>query len=198
MELSEAIVQTLNEAFAGARPGMFPAVPGADALSPSALLRAIKDTFGVTEGARIAGIDRRTFQRALNRPADKPYKPTSRVLDRLRGAYRPVADQRESERQQRISRARASVYATLTRKGGRLVITGRLVVSGDARKRTLDLSNAFTGRTRRAIVDAYLDNDPEKAADEFNVGLNADYLENPNPRARGGMYVDDVHTMIWR
>lgn len=195
--LPDAIGDALDNAYAPAR--MFPPVPRADQLSDSVLMRAVWETFGVTKGAQLAGIDRRTVQRAKNRPEGKQYKATADVRAKLRAAYDDqIRAAREAERARRIQSARASVYSTLTaHKSGTLTIHGKIVVSNDARPRDLKLGRVFTGSTKRAIVDAYLDHDLERAAYQFNLGLSRDYLENPRPSA-SDMYVERVDTLTWR
>lgn len=193
-DLRDAIGDALDSAYRGSR--TFVPVPGAEQLSPAALLRELRAGYGsLNAAAREAGIDRRTFQRAVNR--ETPYKPTARVLEQLRAAYVPIAHKREAEQRERLRNAQASVYATMTaHKTGTLTITGKVIVSGDVRTRELKLGRVFSGRTKRAVVDAYLAGDLDRAAHEFNVGISADYLENPRPSARD-MYVDSVHTLKW-
>lgn len=194
--LPEAIGRTLDDAYASSR--LFPPTPTSDQLNASALLDALRGRYGVTGAARIAGIDRRTVQRAINRST--PYKAQSRTLARLREAYDQLREELERKRAEAMRNARRSVTASLTAKGGagpRFKAT--ICVSNDCRVRTLNMSTVFSHTTRTGIVRAYQDKDLERAGWEFDRGLNRDYLENDmDPHDRGAMYVSDVEWMTWR
>jgi hypothetical protein len=200
--LPDAIGRRLDAAFAASR--LFPPPPAADQLSPRTLLREVLGEYGgrghggTRRMAQETGIDRRTIQRAIQR--GDAYKPTAGVLDKLRQAYEGVRERLERERQDKIRKARASVRASLTAKGGNgPIIKGTICVSSDCRPgRTLDMSSVFTAGTRNDIVSAYEAGNLEEAAYAFDRGLNVDYCENDmDPREPGGMYVDDVEWLRW-
>jgi hypothetical protein len=200
--LPDAIGRTLDAAFAASR--LFPPVPTADRLSAETLLRQVMGEYGgrghggTRRMAEATGIDRRTIQRAANRSG--PYRPTPGTLAKLRAAYEGIRERLERERQAKIRRARASVRASLTAKGGNgPVIKGTICVSQDCRPgRTLDMSTVFTSGTRNAIVSAYEDRDLEQAASAFEYGLNVDYVgSDVAPHETGGMYVASVDSLRW-
>lgn len=136
-------------------------------------LRGIAGT--VTEAARLAGMDRRTWQRW---ESGKVHTPTPSKVDTMRAALR---------------RARADEQRpSLTAARGRLVIKGTIGISNDVREgRKLDLSSYFSTGTRESIVDAVAAGDSAEAAERFEIGLSTDY-EAP------GMYVQDVDYLDWR
>lgn len=136
-------------------------------------LRGIAGT--VTAAARLAGIDRRTWQRWET------------------GAIRTPGQAKQDQMRKALRQARANERRpNLIRGGGRLVIIGEICVSNDCRKkRKLDLSADFTRNTRSEIVDAVAAGDDDAAAERFELALETDY-DAP------GMYVLDVDSLEWR
>lgn len=194
-ELPEAIAGALSGPYGAARPRTVPTV---DQLTPGAILDALKAAHGVHGGAKSAGIDRRTFQRAVNRTG--AYKPQASTLVKLRAAYDRLRPQLVDAENTRVRKAREGVRGHLARKGGRLAFQGTVCVSNDCRpNRKIDLSQSFTPSTRAGILRAYEGGDLDQAAERFETGLNRDFLENDaDAGERGGMYVTYVNWMEWR
>lgn len=127
----------------------------------------------VTAAAKLAGIDRRTWQRYESGKVRNPTKG-AQIKEAVRTA-------RAKDRK-----------PGLTAPGGRLVIKGTIGVSNDVRpRRKLDLSSHFTQGTRAGIVDAVAAGNREDAAERFETALTTDY-DAP------GMYVDDVEWLDWK